>query len=263
MNIAIAIEYDGQAFQGWQSQAHGQTVQDVLQFAISQIAQSPIKLHAAGRTDTGVHATTQVAHFLTDTIRPMSAWVRGVNAYLPTTIRVLWAKEIADDFHARFSAHGRHYQYWLYNAPIFSAILHGKVGWFHLPLNVSAMQQGMSYLVGTHDFSAFRASECQAKSPVKTLRHAQLTQYGQYFLFEFSANAFLQHQVRNMVGALVYIGCGRLLPTIMPELLLAKNRCASPPTFMPDGLYLTGVDYAEEWQLPVTHRNALDLLRTR
>lgn len=260
VKIALGVAYDGASYCGWQSQPSGCGVQDALEIAISEIAQHPIRVHAAGRTDTGVHGVGQVLHFETQVKRPISAWVRGVNANLPSTVRVEWAREVGDEFHARFSATSRSYQYLLYNAPVASALLATKTGWFHLPLDFTAMQRGISYLLGEHDFSAFRASECQANSPIRKIECAEVKQYGAYFLFSFTANAFLQHQVRNMVGALIYIGKGAYPPDYMKDLLHKRDRTLSPPTFPPNGLYLTGVGYEAKWGLPASQTEALHIL---
>lgn len=255
MRIALGIEYDGTNFCGWQSQSSGCGVQDALEAAIASIAQHAIRIHAAGRTDSGVHALMQVVHFDTKTVRPDNAWVRGVNAFLPDSVRVIWSASVSDDassgFHARFSARKRSYEYLLVNAPVAPAILANKAGWYHLPLNIAAMQAAAKFLVGKHDFSAFRASECQAGSPVRTLIEANIAAYDNKLVFRFSANAFLQHQVRNMLGALIYVGNGKYPPTFIRDLLARKDRTLSPPTFSPSGLYLTGVEYEEKWQLPL------------
>ncbi len=256
MRIALGLSYDGYGFCGWQSQPGACGVQDALELAISRIAQHVIRVHAAGRTDTGVHALSQVVHFDTNSVRPISAWVRGVNAHLPEAVRVEWAHEVDDDFHARFSAFSRSYQYLLYNAPVAPAIMATKAGWFHLPLDFSAMSEAASYLIGEHDFSAFRASECQAKTAIRHLYKAEVGAIGQYFRFDFSANAFLQHQVRNMIGALIYIGKGAYPPDYMKELLTKRDRNLSPPTFSPNGLYLTGVGYDDKWGLPIPKDDA-------
>jgi len=250
MRIALSVSYDGSQFCGWQSQPSACGVQDALETAISAVAQHAVRIHAAGRTDTGVHALCQVVHFETQADRPLSAWVRGVNAHLPHTVRVEWAHLVPDEFHARFSAFSRSYQYLLYNAPVASALMAEKAGWFHLPLDFTAMQEAASYLLGEHDFSAFRASECQAKSPVRTITQAEVQVSGRYFVFSFSANAFLQHQVRNMIGALIYVGKGAHPPIYIKQLLQKRNRTLSPPTFSPYGLYLTGVGYDDRWGLP-------------
>jgi tRNA pseudouridine38-40 synthase len=256
MRVALGLSYDGSQFCGWQSQPNGCGVQDALEAAIAAIAQHPIRVHAAGRTDTGVHALTQVVHFDTDSSRPLSAWVRGVNAHLPDTVRVEWAHAVDNDFHARFSAFSRSYQYLLYNAPVASALMATKAGWFHLPLDFSAMSEAADYLLGEHDFSAFRASECQAKSPIKHLQKAEVRAVDKYFIFDFSANAFLQHQVRNMIGALIYVGKGTYSPEYIKALLEQRDRTLSPPTFSPNGLYLTGVGYDKKWGLPITQSGA-------
>jgi tRNA pseudouridine38-40 synthase len=255
MRVALAIEYDGAPYCGWQSQTGGCGVQDFVEKALANIAEHEVRIHAAGRTDTGVHGLTQIVHFDTETVRPDSAWVRGVNAFLPESIRVLWAKIVDDEFHARFSAQQRRYQYLLMNAPVAPAIMAGKAGWYHLQLDIAAMQTGIAYLRGEHDFSAFRASECQAKSPIKNLQIATVKQQGDQFMFEFAANAFLQHQVRNMVGALIYVGNGKHAPTFIQDLLAQKDRTLSPPTFSPNGLYLAGVQYDEKFALPKTQRS--------
>ena len=255
MRVALAVEYDGALYCGWQSQANACGVQDFLEAAIKHIAEHVVRIHAAGRTDTGVHGLAQIVHFDTETARPESAWVRGVNAFLPASIRVLWANAVSDEFHARFSAQQRRYQYLLINAPVAPAIMATKAGWYHLPLNVAAIQTAIAYLRGEHDFSAFRASECQAKNPVKNLQIATVIQHGEQFIFEFASNAFLQHQVRNMVGALIYVGNGKHAPTLIHDLLAQKDRTLSPPTFSPNGLYLVGVQYDEKFGLPNTQRN--------
>jgi tRNA pseudouridine38-40 synthase len=254
MRIALGVEYDGAPYCGWQSQTGGCGVQDFLENALAKIAEHEIRVHAAGRTDTGVHAMMQVVHFDTEINRPDTAWVRGVNAFLPESVRVLWAKMVDDEFHARFSATQRSYQYLLANQATAPAIKAQQAGWYHLPLNISSMQTGMAHLRGEHDFSAFRASECQAKSPIKNLQVASIEAYGEYFVFNFSANAFLQHQVRNMVGALIYVGNGKHPPEFIKELLEQKNRTLSPPTFSPNGLYLVGVAYDTKFDLPNTQR---------
>ena len=258
MRIALAVEYNGAGFCGWQSQPNRGGVQDALESALQVIAGHSVRVHAAGRTDTGVHALSQIVHFDTNTPRPHSAWIRGVNAKLPETIRVLWAKPInealQEEFHARFSAYQRSYQYLLFNQATKPALMADRAGWFHQPLDADAMQVAVDYLVGEHDFSAFRAADCQAKSPIKHMHIAQIKLMSGGFIFEFTANAFLHHQVRNMVGALIYIGKGKYPPEFMQELLASKNRILSPPTFLPHGLYLTGVGYDKKFDLPITQR---------
>lgn len=255
MRLALALEYDGNGFCGWQSQSSGCGIQDKLELALEILAGHTVRVIAAGRTDTGVHALCQVVHFDTETERPSSAWVRGVNAHLPVGVRVLWAHVVDHEFHARFSAFERSYQYLLVNQPVAPAVMHGKAGWFHQSLNVDAMQRASEYLVGEHDFSAFRAAECQAKSPIKNMHRAEITGTDGRLVFNFCANAFLHHQVRNMVGALVYIGKGNYPPEFIQQLLLHGDRTIAPPTFPPDGLYLTGIGYDKKWGLPTVNRD--------
>ncbi|MCL2636340.1 MAG: tRNA pseudouridine(38-40) synthase TruA [Betaproteobacteria bacterium] len=250
MRIALGLEYCGSDFRGWQSQAGGGTVQDVLEAALAAIAGQRVGAHCAGRTDAGVHATLQVAHFEAPVERPLSAWVRGVNAHLPEGVAVRWAQPVADAFHARFSACGRRYRYLLLNRPQRPGLWQGRVGWFHLPLDLTAMQAACALLPGEHDFSAFRAAQCQAKSPVKRMREASVRQCGSLFVFDFEATAFLHHMVRNLVGTLVYIGKGAQAPTWIGELLQMKDRRLAAPTFSPAGLYFRGPIYEPHWGLP-------------
>jgi tRNA pseudouridine38-40 synthase len=248
--VALGVEYDGSSYYGWQSQPDGRTVQDALQSALSQVASAPITVIAAGRTDTGVHAREQVIHFDTTANRPLTAWVRGTNALLPTGIAVLWAHEVTDEFHARFSAQARSYQYKLFCRPVRSALQHGKVGWLHVQLDINKMREAAAYLVGEHDFSAFRASECQAKSPVKHLLRLDIFQQADMIIVDLTADAFLHHMVRNIVGCLVYVGNGKNPPSWMQEVLASRQRSQAAPTFAPDGLYLCHISYDKKWGLP-------------
>lgn len=250
MRIALGLEYCGTGFFGWQSQAGGGTVQDALEAALAVIACEPVASVCAGRTDAGVHASHQVVHFDTTAERPLTAWVRGVNAHLPDGVAVRWAQAVPDDFHARFSARGRRYRYLLLNRPQRPGLWQGRVGWYHLPLNLDALRSAAALLVGEHDFSAFRAAECQAKSPVKTLWKAEVRQAGALFIFDFEASAFLHHMVRNLVGSLVYVGKGAQPFTWMTELLSMRDRRLAAPTFAPHGLYFGGPIYEPHWGLP-------------
>jgi tRNA pseudouridine38-40 synthase len=250
MRIALGLEYDGAFFCGWQTQPGGCGVQDHLQAALSQFAARPIEVIAAGRTDSGVHATAQVVHFDTDVHREDNAWVRGPNTYLPAAARALWARPVADTFHARYSALSRTYVYLLLNEPVAPAILHGKVGWFHRPLDVAAMAEAARSLVGEQDFSAFRDAQCQAKSPVRDLREVKLERAANTIAFTFRANAYLHHMIRNIVGSLVYVGAGRQPASWIAELLASRDRRLAAPTFAPDGLYLAGVEYDPTFELP-------------
>jgi tRNA pseudouridine38-40 synthase len=250
MRIALGLEYDGAAFCGWQTQPGGCGVQDHLERALSTLAASPVETVAAGRTDTGVHATAQVVHFDSHAERDENAWVRGTNANLDPAARVLWAKPVADDFHARYGARLRTYRYILLNEPVAPAILRGKVGWYHRPLDVARMAHAAAFVIGEHDFTSFRDSQCQAKSPVRTLTEALVTRRENLVVFSFSANAFLHHMVRNLVGALVYVGAGKQPVEWLESLLAARDRTRAAPTFMPDGLYLAGIEYEPRFHLP-------------
>src|SRR5215831_6066646 len=252
MRIALGLEYDGGPFHGWQSQADGRGVQDALERALSAVADAPVGAVAAGRTDAGVHATLQVAHFDTASVRPEEAWVRGVNALLPDAIAVRWALPVSSEFHARFAATGRHYTYLLLDRPVRPALLRSRVGWYHRPLAVEAMRSGAEALLGRHDFSAFRAAECQAASPLRTLDRLDIAREDDMIRLDLHADAFLQHMVRNIVGALVYVGSGRQPPEWIAGLLAARDRTRGAPTFSAAGLYLAGVDYPARWNLPPT-----------
>lgn len=254
MRIALGLEYDGAPFHGWQSQADGNTVQDALERALAEVAGAAVRVVCAGRTDAGVHALAQVVHFDTEAQRPISAWVRGTNAHLPDAVAVRWAVPVDAEFHARFAAHSRSYRYLLYNHPVRPAVNHGKVGWFHRELDVERMNRACAHLIGEHDFSAFRAAQCQAKSPIKTLHRAEVERRGDLLLFEFRADAFLHHMVRNLVGALVAVGKGGQSPEWIAELLAGRDRRRAAPTFSPAGLYLTGVEYPSRWCLPEANR---------
>ncbi len=225
-------------------------MQDKLGAAIAQIAGETISLNCAGRTDTGVHALAQVAHFETAAQRPDTAWVRGVNALLPSSIAVQWAQPVEVEFHARFSAVSRTYTYVLYNHPVRPALLAGKVGWYHAPLDVGAMRAAAQALVGQHDFSAFRAAECQAKISIKTISYINIAQSENFLMLTLNANGFLHHMVRNIIGSLIYIGTARQPVSWMQTLLLAKDRTQAAPTFSPDGLYLVAIEYEAKWSLP-------------
>lgn len=226
------------------------SVQKALEIALSRVAGEPINVVAAGRTDRGVHALAQVVHFDTTAHRPLTAWIRGGNALLPPAVAVLWAREVPEVFHARFSAHFRSYDYLLLSHPVRPALMQGLWGWHHQSLVLETMRQGACQLLGEHDFSAFRAAGCQARTPVKCLHEARVEQQGQRFRFSFRADAFLHHMVRNMVGALVAVGAGRNGPEWITHLLSCKDRTLAAPTFSAEGLYLKEVGYAPEWNLP-------------
>jgi tRNA pseudouridine38-40 synthase len=253
MRVALGLEYDGSPFAGWQTQpawAQVATVQDALDAALSQIANQPIVSVCSGRTDTGVHALQQVAHFDTNAHRPLQAWIRGLNSLLPKSIAVRWAMPVPLHFHARHSAFARRYTYVLCSDAIRPALMHLKVGWVHRQLSLAPMQAAASVLIGEHDFSSFRASECQAKSPVRVLNHFTVQQHGRLFIFDVQANGFLHHMVRNMVGALVYVGQGKWSVDGFAQVFAAKNRQLGAPTFWSDGLYFCGAVYPAAFEIP-------------
>jgi tRNA pseudouridine38-40 synthase len=225
-------------------------VQDALEAALAGIADAKISTTAAGRTDRGVHARMQVVHFDTSASRPPSAWVRGVNALLPDAVAVLWSHPVPDEFHARYSARSRTYRYELLNRPVRAALAAHRAGWYHAPLELERMRQAAALLVGEHDFSAFRSSECQAKTPVRTLHALQIEKRDEVVHFVIRANAFLHHMVRNLVGTLVYVGGGKHPPHWVREVLDSKDRARAAPTFGPEGLYLERIEYEAKWGLP-------------
>ena len=248
--IALGLEYDGAAFCGWQTQPGGCGVQDHLQQALSRFVDAPVEVTAAGRTDTGVHATAQVVHFDAAVQREEVAWVRGTNSSLHESARVLWAHAVTPDFHARYSARSRTYRYVLLDDPVAPAILRGRVGWYHRKLDVELMARAALALVGEHDFSAFRDAQCQAKSPLRNLLEARVERDRGLAAFTFRANAFLHHMIRNIVGSLVYVGAGKQPSGWIVEVLASRDRRLAAPTFAPDGLYLAGVEYDPAVGLP-------------
>ncbi|QHJ00723.1 tRNA pseudouridine(38-40) synthase TruA [Xylophilus rhododendri] len=255
MRLALGVAYDGRAYQGWQSQASGLAVQDKLEAALSTFAAAPVQTVCAGRTDAGVHGLMQVVHFDTAVERTPFSWVRGTNRYLPADIAVQWAQPVSDDFHARFLATSRRYAYVLLESPVRPALEAGRVGWAFRPLNGEAMRQAAQHLLGEHDFSSFRASSCQAKSPVKTLLRAEVTRReagaeSAYWRFDFEGNAFLHHMIRNIMGCLLAVGQGTHKPGWIREVIAARSRDAAAPTFSPDGLYFLGPVYDAHWGLP-------------
>jgi len=250
VRIALGLEYDGAAFTGWQTQPDGRGVQDALERGLAAVATMPTPTTCAGRTDTGVHALDQVVHFDTDAARPLNAWVRGVNRFLPQSVAVRWAREVPDVFHARFSAVRRTYDYWILNDPVRSPLAHARAGWVFRPLDATAMHEAAERLVGRHDFTSFRSAECQAASPVRDLRELSVARRGRLIRVRASANAFLHHMIRNIVGTLVYVGLGRHGPAWAAEVLEARDRSRAAPTFSPAGLYLVRVEYDPSFQLP-------------
>lgn len=261
MRLALGISYNGQAYQGWQSQLSGLTVQDKLETALGKFTGQArgsqgiasggrVSTLCAGRTDAGVHGLMQVIHFDTHLARETASWVRGTNAHLPRDIAVQWAREVPDAFHCRASAISRRYAYILLASAVRPSVDAGRVGWIYKPLDAQAMAQAAALLTGEHDFSSFRASSCQALSPVKNLHRIDISQRGAYWRFEFEANAFLHHMIRNIMGCLVAVGQGSQSPGWLGELLRARDRTAAAPTFGPTGLYFLGPIYEPRWGLP-------------
>lgn len=256
--IALGIAYDGRPWQGWQKQPHGQTVQDALERALQAFVGASVNTVCAGRTDTGVHGLNQVVHLDTDVDRTTESWVRGTNAHLPDSISVQWAQVVPAEFHARFSATARAYTYVILNTRVRHPLWQGRAGWVFQPLNVEAMRKAAHCLLGEHDFSSFRSSQCQAKSPVRTLHQLDITQQGPRIVVHLRANAFLHHMVRNILGALVQVGQGREIVDYVAKVLEARDRTQGAPTFSPDGLYLTDVTYPG-YSLPVVTTEAVGL----
>ena len=250
MRIALGVSYNGTPYNGWQSQPDGNTVQDQLEKALSVFADQPVNTLCAGRTDAGVHGLMQVVHFDTPLQRDEFSWVRGPNSFLPRDIAVQWARGVPDTFHARASAVARRYAYVLLESPVRPSVDAARVGWVFRPLDLGAMQRAAAHLLGEHDFTSFRASACQALSPVKTLSRIDITRRGAYWRFEFEGNAFLHHMIRNIMGCLVQIGQGLQPADWMAQVLAARDRDAAAPTFSPDGLYFLGPVYGPEWGLP-------------
>ncbi len=248
---ALGVSYNGNRYQGWQSQASGLTVQDKLEHALAQFTALPrITTLCAGRTDSGVHGLMQVVHFDCVVQREEMAWMRGTNRYLPDDIAVQWARDVPPSFHARGSALSRRYAYVLLESPVRPSVDAGKVGWVFRPMQMAPMQQAAQALLGEHDFTSFRASQCQAHSPVKHLMRADITRRGAYWRFEFEASAFLHHMIRNIMGCLIAIGTGQKPPSWMTEVINARSRDAAAPTFSPDGLYFLGPTYDPAFGLP-------------
>ena len=249
--IALGLQYLGCAYCGWQSQPGGCGVQDRLESAIAQFLGVRVRTVCAGRTDAGVHAVGQVVHLDTALRREEFSWVRGLNAFLPSDIAVQWACEVPKAFDARRSAYQRRYRYVLRNSPVRPALEHGRVGWTHRLLDLDRMRGAAERcLLGERDFSAFRSSECQAASPVKTLHDVRISQLGIYVVFDFRANAFLHHMVRNLVGSLIAVGSGARGEDWLAAAVASGDRDLAAPTFMPDGLYFVGPDYPPEFALP-------------
>lgn len=253
---AACVEYDGSAFSGWQTQLHDvRTVQEVVEAALSRVANEDIAIVTAGRTDTGVHATHQVIHFDSDAARSEFSWCRGTNRFLDHDVRLIWVNELSTDFHARFGALSRSYRFVIYNAPIASALHRRHVTHEYRELDASKMARAAQCLVGEHDFSAFRAAGCQAHSPVRTVTHLSLNTEGPWIWIDITANAFLQHMVRNIAGSLIEVGSGKRSVDWLAEVLASRDRKLAGITAPPHGLYLVGVTYPSHFSLPSERRS--------
>jgi len=250
VRVVLGVSYRGQAYQGWQSQPGGRTVQDQLERALEKFADGPLRTMCAGRTDTGVHALNQVVHLATGIEREPQSWVRGTNRFLPADIALQWCRFTDDAFHARYSAIGRRYVYVLLESVVRPAVEAGAVGWSFRPLDGVTMQAAAQLLLGEHDFSAFRSAECQAPSPVKTMRAITISKRGAYWRFEFDASAFLHHMVRNLMGCLVAVGSGARSVAWLAEVLATKERRLAAATFPADGLYFVGPYYDAVHAIP-------------
>lgn len=250
MRIALGIEYDGTRYYGWQRQREVISVQEKLEKALSAIADHPVEVQCAGRTDAGVHGTGQVVHFDTTAERKMLAWTMGVNAKLPSDIAVRWAKEVPDEFHARFSATARRYRYVIYNHAYRPGILSSGVSHYHQELDAQLMHVAGQYLLGENDFTSFRAVHCQSRSPWRNIIHLNVSRHQRYIVVDIKANAFVHHMVRNIVGSLIEVGRGEQPPEWIAWLLAAKDRKLAAATAKAEGLYLVDVDYPQHFELP-------------
>jgi tRNA pseudouridine38-40 synthase len=250
VRIALGIEYDGTDFFGWQRLAHGPSVQGAVERAISSVADDPVEVVCAGRTDAGVHARCQVVHFDSDASRSERAWTLGANANLPASVAVRWARIVGDDFHARYAARARRYRYRILNRPVRAALDARHVAWERIPLDLAAMQAASAALIGEHDFSAFRTVACQARSPSRHVSEIAVARSGEEVVIEIEANAFLHHMVRNIVGSLLPIGRGDQRPEWLGELLAGRDRSKAGPTAPPQGLTFLGPRYPASWNLP-------------
>ncbi len=249
MRIALALEYDGSEYHGWQAQTGLRTIQHVVESSLSRVANEPISVICAGRTDTGVHALAQIVHFDTKITRSTRAWVHGTNAYLPKEICVKWAREMPESFHARYSALSRRYRYVICNTSVRPGLLRRNVTWQFRALNHEAMHQAAQYLIGEHDFTSFRSVECQSNSPMRNIFSIEVTRQGERVMMDITANAFLHHMVRNIAGVLMVVGSGKANVEWVQEVLLAKDRRKGAETAPAYGLYLVAVDYPPAYEV--------------
>ena len=250
MRIAAGIEYDGSAFAGWQTQPHAPSVQDAVELAFSAVADHPVSVVCAGRTDAGVHALGQVVHFDTAARRRQRSWVLGANSNLPPSVNVCWTREVPEAFHARFNATARSYRYVILNRWVRSAVHARRATWVHEPLDAEVMQRAAMHLLGEHDFSSYRALACQARSPVRTIEYISVRREDEWLYLDVTANAFLHHMVRNIAGVLISIGKGDRPPDWTREVLEYRDRALGGVTAPPEGLYFIGPRYPDEFAVP-------------
>ena len=262
MRYAASVEYEGTNFFGWQRQSSVNSVQEEIENSISQITQTNIKIQGAGRTDAGVHALGQVFHFDTDIIRPLNSFIKGANSFLPDSIRVKWAKSVTDDFHARFSATGREYQYLLNNASINSSIWSNHCGWTFYELDPDLLKNASKKFEGCHDFTAFRSSECQSKSPIRSIENIKVEKFNNYYLFTIKGDGFLHHQIRNMIATIIKVARKEISIDHIDTLFQKKDRSLTPATFSPNGLYLTNIKYDKTWGFP-NQLNTLNIFKAQ
>ncbi len=250
MRIAVCIEYDGSQFSGWQMQSGELSVQEAVQLALSKVADHPVTVHGAGRTDTGVHACGQIAHFDTTVTRSNNSWVMGANSLLPKGVSLIWTQPVDESFHSRFSAYSRKYRYVVLNRRIRPTYLTKKVSWIHQPLDVNLMQMGANQLLGEHDFSAFRSAQCSNKVPIKTVKELTVNRKGDWVWIDIEANGFLHNMVRIIAGSLFTVGWGDQPPSWIADVLSSKDRTLGGVTSTPDGLYFIAAMYSKKYPLP-------------
>jgi tRNA pseudouridine38-40 synthase len=264
MRIALGVEYDGSQYHGWQAQAGLHTVQQVLESALSRVADTDISVVCAGRTDTGVHAVNQIIHFDCEKERSIRSWIHGANSFLPKDVCVKWGKEMPNDFHARYSALSRRYRYIIYNSSVRPALLRSNVTWQYRQLNHRDMHEASQFLLGENDFTSFRSVECQSNTPMRKVTNLQVTRHGDLILIDITANAFLHHMVRNIAGVLIAVGSGKKPVSWVQEVLTARDRRMGAETAPPYGLYLVSVAYPKEFGViqpapgPLFHVGSLD-----
>jgi len=260
MRYAASVEYEGTHFFGWQRQSTVNSIQEEIENSISKITQTNIKIHGAGRTDAGVHALGQIFHFDTDIVRPIKSLIKGTNSFLPDSIRIKWIKRVPDNFHARFLATGREYQYLLNNASINSSIWSSHCGWSFYNLDSDLIKKASKKFEGCHDFTSFRSSECQAKSPIRSIENIKVEKFNNYYLFTINGDGFLHHQIRNMIATIINVARKEISIDHIEILFEKKDRSLTPATFSPNGLYLTNIKYDKIWGLP-NNLNTLNIFK--